>query len=203
MQRAAAPILGYTDTDTDTAAGDTDTHPRIVGSKCVRACPVGRSLSQSLKIDYKRLHNQSQNQRDFLTVIVFLVLYSNFCPYDHEWARCLRWLPQAHRCCCCWLLAAGCCSSYYCWLRLTTHTQTEADPPQTPLSVAQIVFCAKMLIWFYIFALKQTNRHSNWQMDRGSGFWTWVLVLVLVSVCNLPAAFFGKGKGKAKGRQQQ
>jgi len=50
--------------------------------KCICGL-VRRSLSQSLKIDYKRLHNQSQNQRDILTVIVFLVLYSNFCPYDH------------------------------------------------------------------------------------------------------------------------
>lgn len=48
---------------------------------------TGNSRRQSLKIGYKRPHNQSQNQRKFLTVIVFLVLYSNFFifPYDQLW----------------------------------------------------------------------------------------------------------------------
>lgn len=45
---------------------------------------ASNSRRQSLKIGYKRPHNQSQNQRKFLTVIVFLVLYSNFFPYDHH-----------------------------------------------------------------------------------------------------------------------
>lgn len=45
---------------------------------------TSNSRRQSLKIGYKRPHNQSQNQRKFLTVIVFLVLYSNFFPYDHH-----------------------------------------------------------------------------------------------------------------------
>lgn len=48
---------------------------------------TGNTRRQSLKIGYKRPHNQSQNQRKFLTVIVFLVLYSNFFifPYDQLW----------------------------------------------------------------------------------------------------------------------
>jgi len=76
------PDTADTDTDTDTDIG-TPSHPYFGEWRCVHGL-VRRSLSQSLKIDYKRLHNQSQNQCDFLTVIVFLVLYSNFCPYDHE-----------------------------------------------------------------------------------------------------------------------
>jgi len=109
---------------------------------------------QSLKIGYKRPHNQSQNQHNFLTVIVFLVLYSNFFhmimsgpDVDDAADAAVDATVDA---------IAGASADSVCGCGCGTASVVS---PLSGRKMRKLFSAQKMLMWFYIFALKQTNRH--------------------------------------------